>query len=196
MSILIIFNEVGIRENINLNTVQRELGKSVLTFDDVLDYLEKTKSVIKELSRNGDLIFRYVNTDGQLVPLSKRDNVRSYSEYTTFYISNREYDSARRIEPFEEVDRGTQRETSTISHPGRRFFEYGIIGAAIGIILRGVLTGVGHFDDWLFRYYNWNGTFRFSVNEVMVDKTSPLIMIPVFVCLTASLYLVYRIVKK
>jgi len=90
--------------------------------------------------------------------------------------------------------RQTAQTVTQIHHPGRRFFEYGIIGAAIGVILRGILTGVGHFDDWLFHYYKfltwkdiWNNTH---------GLTYIAIMIPVFFCLVASLYLAYRIVKK
>lgn len=81
------------------------------------------------------------------------------------------------------------------SHTGRRFFEYGVIGAIIGLVLRGLLAGVGHFDDWLFNYYNYVGLNDKDVTHSF--KALPYwIIIPVFLSLIASFYLVYRVIKK
>ena len=78
---------------------------------------------------------------------------------------------------------------------GRRFFEYGIIGAAIGLTLRGILTGGGHLDDWLFNYYDYIG-----LNDKDIDRSIHIlpygVIISVFLSLVATFYLVYRVIKK
>lgn len=78
---------------------------------------------------------------------------------------------------------------------GRRFFEYGVVGAVIGIILRGVLAGVGHLDDWLFNYYDYIG-----LNDKDIDRSIHIlpygVIIPVFLSIVATFYLVYRVIKK
>lgn len=95
----------------------------------------------------------------------------------------------------ERVNVNLHTETPIISHPGRRFFEYGIIGAAIGLALRGILTGGGHLDDWLFNYYDYIG-----LNDKDIDRSIHIlpygVIIPVFLSLVASFYLVYRVIKK
>lgn len=80
-----------------------------------------------------------------------------------------------------------------IKRVNKRFFIYGIIGAVVGLILRGVLAGVGHLDDWLFNYYNylnwinvWNGNHDLPY----------FVMVPTFLCLIASFYWIYRLVKN
>lgn len=86
-----------------------------------------------------------------------------------------------------------------ISYPASqtrlKFFFYGIGGAGIGIILRGVLAGVGHLDDWLFNYYDYIG-----LNDKDIDRSIHIlpygVIIPVFLSLVATFYLVYRVIKK
>lgn len=72
----LIISKHGIRENINLSAIERELGKSDLSFGDLLDYLKEKKSILMELSRHGDLIFQYINRDGDLVTLRSADRIK------------------------------------------------------------------------------------------------------------------------
>ncbi len=80
-----------------------------------------------------------------------------------------------------------------IPHPGRRFFEYGVIGAVIGLALRGILTGGGHLDDWLFNYYDYIGLKDIDRSIHILPYG---VIIPVFLSLVATFYLVYKVIKK
>jgi len=89
MEILIISGDPiipGIRESVNLNTLQIEFGKSDITVGDLLNYLKRKDSVLQQLSKNRELNLYYIK-DGRPIFLKKEDRLRMYSGYETLYLS-------------------------------------------------------------------------------------------------------------
>jgi formylglycine-generating enzyme required for sulfatase activity len=70
----------GIRDSIDIEALQRKLGKSKITFNDVCNYLRKKNS---KLTRAPCILY---NRDGRLVQLSLGSDVEAYRKYEIFYI--------------------------------------------------------------------------------------------------------------
>lgn len=86
MNILIIYPEDGIRESVNLNTLQIELGKLDITVGDLLNYLKREYPILQQISTNRELNLYYIR-DGRPIFLKKGDKLRMYSGYETLYLS-------------------------------------------------------------------------------------------------------------
>lgn len=88
--ILIISDDLTVRESINLIELKEKLSKSNLTIGDLLNDLKETLPSVN--SQDGKLYLEY-NKDSQFYPLKKEDSLSAFSEYSPFYLKIKRYET-------------------------------------------------------------------------------------------------------